>query len=131
MHTNMVSTVTLARAVLPSMLSRAWSGKGLGPRILITSSITGSAPQTMQAVYGATKAFVSSFGQALQFEVAGRGVGVTVSLPGATLTDFASASNSEKALCFAIPGYPATAQDVAREAVEAAVRGDSVVVHGA
>lgn len=75
-------TVHLAKRVLPAMVGR---GEG---RILITGSVVSTAPNPYQAVYGATKAFVMSFGEALRYEVKDSGVTVTVIQPGATDTEF-------------------------------------------
>jgi short-subunit dehydrogenase len=75
-------TVHLAKRVLPDMVKR---GQG---RVLITGSVVSTAPNPYQAVYGATKAFVLSFGEALRYELKDRGVSVTVLQPGATDTNF-------------------------------------------
>lgn len=75
-------TVHLAKRVLPDMVRR---GQG---RVLITGSVVSTAPNPYQAVYGATKAFVMSFGEALRYELKDRGVTVTVLQPGATDTEF-------------------------------------------
>jgi short-subunit dehydrogenase len=75
-------TVHLAKRVLPGMIAR---GQG---RILITGSIVSTAPNPYQAVYGATKAFVMSFGEALRYELKDKGITVTVVQPGATETEF-------------------------------------------
>lgn len=75
-------TVHLSKRVLPEMLSR---GQG---RILITGSVVSTSPSPYQAVYGATKAFVMSFGEAVRYEVKDTGVTVTVLQPGVTDTKF-------------------------------------------
>jgi short-subunit dehydrogenase len=75
-------TVHLAKRMVPEMMSR---GQG---RILITGSVVSTSPNPYQAVYGATKAFVMSFGEALRFELKDTGVTVTVLQPGATNTEF-------------------------------------------
>jgi uncharacterized protein len=75
-------TVHLAKLVVPQMVSR---GSG---RILITGSQVSVSPNPYQAVYGATKAFVMSFGEALRYELKDTGVTVTVLQPGATETHF-------------------------------------------
>jgi uncharacterized protein len=75
-------TVHLSKRVLPGMLSR---GQG---RILITGSVVSTSPSPYQAVYGATKAFVMSFGEAVRHEVKDTGVTVTVLQPGVTDTKF-------------------------------------------
>ncbi|MGE0404101.1 MAG: SDR family NAD(P)-dependent oxidoreductase [Kofleriaceae bacterium] len=75
-------TVHLAKLVLPLMVKR---GEG---RVLMTGSVVSTAPNPFQAVYGATKAFVMSFGEALRYELKDTGVTVTVLQPGATDTEF-------------------------------------------
>jgi uncharacterized protein len=75
-------TIHLAKRMLPQMIAR---GKG---RILMTGSVVSTAPNPYQAVYGATKAFVMSFGEALRYELKDTGVTVTVLQPGATDTNF-------------------------------------------
>ena len=75
-------TIRLAKRLVPAMVER---GEG---RILITGSEVSTAPNPYQAVYGATKAFVMSFGEALRYELKDTGVTVTVLQPGATDTEF-------------------------------------------
>lgn len=75
-------TVHLAKLVIPDMVQR-----GAG-RVLITGSEVSTSPNPYQAVYGATKAFVMSFGEALHYELKDTGVTVTVLQPGATDTKF-------------------------------------------
>jgi len=75
-------TVHLTKRVLPDMLSRKQG------RILMTGSVVSTSPNPYQAVYGATKAFVMSFGEALRYELKDTGVTVTVLQPGATDTNF-------------------------------------------
>jgi short-subunit dehydrogenase len=75
-------TVHVAKRLLPVMVNR-----GAG-RVLITGSVVSTAPNPYQAVYGATKAFVMSLGEALRYELKDTGVTVTVLQPGATDTNF-------------------------------------------
>ncbi len=75
-------TVHVAKRLVPAMI-----GRGSG-RILITGSEVSTSPNPYQAVYGATKAFVMSFGEALRYELKDKGVTVTVLQPGATDTEF-------------------------------------------
>jgi uncharacterized protein len=79
---NVVSTVHLAKRVLPDMVER---GQG---RVLFTSSIASMMPSTYQAVYGASKSFVQSFSEALREELKDTGVTVTALMPGPTETEF-------------------------------------------
>jgi NAD(P)-dependent dehydrogenase (short-subunit alcohol dehydrogenase family) len=69
-------------------------GRGAG-RILFTSSIAGIMPGPFEAVYAASKAFIRSFGEALRNELAEKGIGVTVFMPGPTDTDFFNRANME------------------------------------
>ena len=57
-------------------------------KILNVASIAGLQPVPNMAVYGATKAFVLSFSQALNYELRKTNVSVTSLLPGATQTNF-------------------------------------------
>lgn len=79
---NVVSTVRLAKKILPQFVER-----GCG-RMLFTSSIAADMPGPYFAVYGASKAFVQSFALALREEVKDKGVTITSLQPGATDTDF-------------------------------------------
>ena len=75
-------TIHVAKRLVPAMTAR---GKG---RVLITASIASTAPSPYHAVYGATKAFVMSFAEALRFELKDTGVTVTALQPGPTDTNF-------------------------------------------
>ena len=79
---NVVSSVHLAKRILPDMVSRR-SG-----RLLFTSSIAAIMPAPLEAVFGASKAFVPSFARALRAELKETGVTVTTLMPGPTNTDF-------------------------------------------
>ena len=56
--------------------------------ILNVSSLAGFQPSPANATYGATKAFVTSFTEAVHEELKGTGVKVTVLCPGFTRTEF-------------------------------------------
>lgn len=79
---NVAATVSIAKWVARDMAARS-SG-----RILFTSSIIARTPAPFQAIYGASKSFVQSFGQALRNELKDTGVSVTTLLPGPTETPF-------------------------------------------
>lgn len=79
---NVSSTVRLAKKILPFFVER-----GFG-RMLFTSSIAADMPGPYYAVYGASKAFVQSFAEALRQEVKDKGVTITSLQPGATDAKF-------------------------------------------
>jgi uncharacterized protein len=81
--------ITLARAFLPGMLARGSGG------ILNVASTIAFQPAPYQAVYGASKAFVLSFSQALWAEARAAGVAVTALCPGPTRTGFVDALGAD------------------------------------
>jgi uncharacterized protein len=80
-------TAHVAKGIVPKMVDRRQG------RILITGSEVSTSPNPFSAIYGATKAFVMSFGEALRYELEDSGVTVTVLQPGATDTDFFERAN--------------------------------------
>lgn len=83
---NVEALTRLTYAVVPEFVKR-----GAGAIINI-ASVVAIAPERLNGVYGATKAFVLGFSQSLHHELANTGVKVQVVLPGATATDFWSAA---------------------------------------
>jgi short-subunit dehydrogenase len=79
---NVLALVRLTRAALPGMVAR---GRGA---IINVSSLAAFAPGPYDAIYGATKAFVNSFTEALHEELYGTGVHVQTLCPGFTYTEF-------------------------------------------
>jgi len=79
---NCEAVVTLTRAFLPAMIERGSGG------IVNMASIFGFQPMPYEAVYGASKAFLVSFSQALRTELRGTGVRVLAVCPGPVATEF-------------------------------------------
>jgi len=79
---NVVALTRLTYAAVPGFVAR---GNGA---IINIASIVGVAPELLNGVYGASKAFVVAFSQSLKHELADKGVRVQVVLPGAIATDF-------------------------------------------
>jgi short-subunit dehydrogenase len=79
---NVGALTRLTYAAVPGMVKR-----GAGT-ILNIASVVAIAPEILNGVYGATKAFVLAFSQSLHHELADSGVRIQVVLPGATATDF-------------------------------------------
>jgi short-subunit dehydrogenase len=79
---NVVAVTRLTHAALGGMVARGRGG------VINVSSIAAYQPTPLNATYGATKAFVSSFSQALHEELTGTGVKCMVLCPGFTRTEF-------------------------------------------
>ncbi|WP_062434319.1 SDR family NAD(P)-dependent oxidoreductase [Herbidospora daliensis] len=119
---NVVSSVHLAKRVLPAMVEK---GRG---RVLFTSSIAGTMPGPFHAVYAASKAFLYSFAESIREELKDTGVTVTALLPGPTDTDFfRRAGMQDTKVGSADKDDPA---EVARQGYAALMSGDDHVVAG-
>jgi short-subunit dehydrogenase len=88
---NVGALTRLTYAVVPGLVAR-----GAGTIINI-SSIVAISPETLNGVYGGSKAYVLAFSHSLQHELAPKGLRIQAVLPGATATDF-----------WDIGGYPAS-----------------------
>jgi short-subunit dehydrogenase len=121
---NVLALTLLTRAALPGMLAR---GRGW---ILNVSSVAGFQPAPNLATYAATKAYVTSFTEALHEELRGTGVRATALCPGLTRTEFQSISNTTGF----VDRYPArvwlTADEVAAAGLDAVRRGRALCVPG-
>ena len=81
---NITALVLLTHALLPLMPRSADAPAG----IINVSSLAGTVPMPGLAVYAATKAFVTSFSEALRVELAGENIVVSAVCPGPTPTNF-------------------------------------------
>jgi uncharacterized protein len=79
---NVLALTRLTYAVAPGFVARG------GGTIVNIASIVAISPETLNGVYGGSKAFVLAFSQSLQHELAQKGVRVQAVLPGATATEF-------------------------------------------
>jgi len=120
---NVIAPVHLAKLVIKDML-RLSKGK-----VLFTSSIAGTMPAPFLAVYGASKAFLTSFGQAIRNELKDSGVTVTVLMPGATETEFFHRAGMEDTKIGASENKDDPAE-VAKDGFEALMAGKDHVVAG-
>jgi short-subunit dehydrogenase len=124
-RTNCEAVVALTGHYLPEM-----AGRGRGA-VLNVASLIAFQPVPFQATYGATKAFVLSFTDALHEEMRGTGVTVTSVCPGPVRTEFGEQGGFGGA-DERIPGHLwLDADKVARDAVSAMEAGDRVTVPGA
>ena len=119
---NVAALVRLTHAALGPMVARRAGG------VINVSSTASYQPAPGNATYSATKAFVSSFSQALHEEVRGVGVKVLAVCPGFTHTEFQQRAGMEAE---DVPGFmwqqPEQVVDAAMRAYD---RGRAVVVTG-
>jgi len=119
---NVTGAVHLAKHVVQHMAER---GEG---KILFTSSIAADMPAPFEAVYGASKAFLLSFSEALRNELKDTNITVTALQPGPTDTNFFDRAGMQDTKVGADKkDDPA---DVARDGFEALMAGKDHVVAG-
>lgn len=121
---DVAALVRLTRAVLPGMVERGRGG------VLNVASTIAFQPAPYQATYGAAKAFVLSFSQALWQEARHHGVTVTALCPGPTKTGFVNAlgnPDASQTAVYARLGEPGPVVDAGLRAVD---RGVPVVIPG-
>jgi short-subunit dehydrogenase len=117
---NVNTVVELTRLYLPAMRRRQRGG------IINLGSTASFQPVPTMAVYGATKAFVLSFSEALAVEVEGDGVRVMALCPGATATGFQATSGVWEDRQASMP----TPDELVADALRAYERGQWSFVHG-
>ena len=115
----------LTYRLLPPMIERGWG------RIVNVASVAGMVPSPAgHTLYGASKAFVIRFSEALASENIEKGVHVTAVCPGFTWSEFHDVTGTRDQMN-KVPGLLwLTADAVAREGYDAVMRGESVVVNG-
>jgi uncharacterized protein len=127
LQVNVYALTYLTFRVLPAM-RKARCGA-----ILNVSSIAGLLPLPNSAVYAATKAYVTSFSEAVRAELRSSNISVTALCPGPVSTEFLSHATRGADLqshtapdCFVVP-----VQEVVRQALEAVTKGRARVIPGA
>lgn len=118
---NVLTPTKILKLFLPDMIQKG-SGK-----VLNVSSIASKMPGPLQAVYFATKAYVTSWSNALSRELKGTGVTVTALMPGATRTGFANTAGLNDTKLFANPVEPYA---VAQKGYEGMIKGKMNVMAG-
>jgi len=120
---NVVALHRLCRAAGQAMRQRGAGG------ILNVSSIAGDMPGPQSATYNATKAFVTSFSEALHVQLKRDGVTVTALCPGLTHTEFQERAGVGD---LQAPGFASqSADEVAAVGLDAVAKGKAVAVSGA
>lgn len=120
---NVLATTYLTKKFATDMVRR-----GLG-KILNIASLSGFMPWPYMAVYGATKAYIIEFSEALRAELKGTGVSVTVSCPGPTASEFHRVAGTSDVRFLRLMPVLGAAQ-VARASIAAMHKRKGIVVHG-
>ena len=122
---NIKALTRLTHALLPELVR---AGRGA---ILNVSSIASFLPLPKMAVYAASKAYVTSFTEALRAEVRHTGVSVTAVCPGPVNTEFSEIAERPSGERMPAPEiFKVPAAQVVDEALDAVVRDRARVVPG-
>lgn len=123
---NVLALTRLSHAALATMVPRGRGG------LLNVSSVAGFQALPGSATYAASKAFVTSFTEALHEEMRDAGVHVTALCPGFTRTEFQEVAKSDPdSDGRQLPGVVwMSAEAVARAGLDAVARNDTVCVPG-
>jgi short-subunit dehydrogenase len=122
LRVNVLAAVQLTHAAVPAMVRRSRGA------VINVSSTAAFAPCPRFAIYGATKAFLNSFTEALHAELRGTGVRAQVLCPGLTHTEIFERAGSDVS---GLPGFLWMAADaVVAESLGALARDTVVCVPG-
>jgi len=119
---DVVVLVNLTRLFVPGMIERGWG------RVLQLSSIGAFQPTPRYATYSAAKAFVLSYGEAINHELRGTGVSCTTIAPGITATSFLDVAGQRPTFYQRL--VMMRSPDVARIGIAALLAGRAVVLPG-
>ena len=117
---NCIAAIELTHLLLPGMQARS------GGAVINVASTAAFQPDPYMAVYGATKAFLLSFSEAVWAENRHRGIRVVALCPGATQTAFFDVVGAKEAAV----GVPMPVANVVRDALWALDRNLSYRVVG-
>jgi short-subunit dehydrogenase len=120
---NCEALVTLTHAFLPGMLERKRGG------VITVASTAGMQPLPYEAVYSASKAFASTFSDALSAELRGTGVRALCVNPGPVPTEWQQVAGYAADYLPPVPGKISAAQ-VAAESLRAFERGRRSIIPG-
>jgi uncharacterized protein len=108
---NVTALTRLTYAIAPAFVAR-----GAGTIINISSGVA-IAPEFLNGVYGATKAYVLALSQSLKHELGDKGVRIQAVLPGATRTEFWDVAGAP------VDNFPAEMVMSVEDLVDAALAG--------
>jgi len=126
---NMLQVNIMALAELTNLFGKDMANRG-GGKILNVASTAAFQPGPTMAGYYASKAFVLSYSQAVDFELRKKGVQVSTLCPGPTITEFQIRANMEDLNLFK-KGFTMSAEEVAQIGYNGLMKGRSVIIAGA
>jgi uncharacterized protein len=119
---NVLALMRLTHAAAGAMAARR------NGAILNVSSLAGFQPGPMNATYSASKAFVTSFTEAVHEEMKGTGVSVSVLCPGFTHTEFQERANAPAS---SVPGFMwQNAPEVAAAGLDGLAKNKAIIIPG-
>lgn len=125
MQVMVTAVLDLTYRLFPAMLERGWG------RVVNIASVAGMVPAPAgHTLYGASKAFLIRFSEALSAEGAPKGVHVTAVCPGFTYSEFHDVTGTRDKMNKVPAILWLDAPSVAREGYDAVMRGQPVVVNG-
>jgi uncharacterized protein len=119
-HLNVGALTRLTYAAVPGFVMR---GRGT---IINIASIVAISPETLNGVYGGSKAFVLALSQSLHHELAGEGVRIQAVLPGAIATEFWDLAGLP--LSNLRPGTVMSAEDLVDAALSGLDQGEIITI---
>ena len=119
---NVRALTRLTYAAAPAFVAR---GHGT---IVNIASVAGVAPERINGVYGASKAYVIAFSHSLQHELADKGVRIQAVLPGATATDLWAADGDGMSYEKLPPSIVMSPEDVVEAALAGLENGELVTI---
>ncbi len=125
---SMINLNVNALVHLCHLFIQSWKGKQSG-KILNVSSTASFQPGPGMSVYYASKAFVTSFSQAINYELKKSNITVTALCPGPTESHFADAARVDESNKLLKNRKLPTSFAVAEFGYKAMMRGKSVAIH--
>jgi hypothetical protein len=126
---NMLQVNIMALTELTNLFAKDMANRG-GGKILNVASTAAFQPGPTMAGYYASKAFVLSYSQAIDFELRKKGVQVSTLCPGPTITEFQIRANMEDLNLFK-KGFTMSAEKVAQIGYYGLMKGKPVIIAGA
>jgi short-subunit dehydrogenase len=100
-------------------------------RIINIASLAGLVPASAgHTLYGAVKTWMIKFSEALSAELQHKGIVVTAVCPGFTWSEFHDVTGTREQMSKMADFMWMTAEDVARQAIDASMRGETLLING-